>query len=150
SPCTSAVATVVHSRFYVVHIVPAGSAVRQSYWSIAIIISTILALVLSPLVGAICDYSGQKERDLFVSGATCSLTTAALALVQPGMVGTAIGLIALSNAAFMLSETFCGSFLPDISTPATMGKISGLGWGIGYFGGLASIVIAITFVVTAN
>ena len=150
SSYTTVVITVLYSKFFVGHIVPAGSAVRQSYWSIAIIISTILALVLSPLVGAICDYSGKKKRYLFVSAATCSLTTAALALVQPGMVGTAIGLIALSNAAFMLSETFCGSFLPDISTPATMGKISGLGWGIGYFGGLASIVIAITFVVTAN
>src|SRR4026209_578809 len=150
SSYTTVVITVVYSKFFVGYIVPAGSAVRTSYWSLAIIISTLIALVLSPLAGAICDYSGKKKRYLFGTAAACSLTTAALALVQPGAIWSAIALIAVSNAAFMLSETFCGSFLPDISTPETMGKISGLGWGIGYFGGLASILVALTFVVTAN
>ena len=150
SSYTTVVITVLYSKFFVEYIVPAGSPVRASYWSLAIIVSTILALVLSPLAGAICDYSGRKKRYLFVAAATCSLATAALALVPPGQVGAAIALVALSNAGFMLSETFCGSFLPDLSTPATMGKISGLGWGIGYFGGLASIFVVITFVVTAD
>lgn len=150
SSYTTVVITVLYSKFFVGYVVPAESAVRQSYWSIAIIISTVLALVLSPLVGAICDYSGRKKRYLFASALICSVATASLALVQPGMVWTAIALVAVSNAAFMLSETFCGSFLPDISTPATMGKISGLGWGIGYFGGLASIVVATTLIVTAD
>jgi len=150
SSYTTVVITVLYSKFFVEHVVPPGSAMSKSYWSIAIIISTLVALVLSPLAGAICDYSGRKKRYLFAAAATCSLATAALALAQPGMVWTAIGLVALSNAAFMLSETFCGSFLPDISTPANMGRISGLGWGIGYFGGLASIFVAITFVVTAD
>jgi UMF1 family MFS transporter len=59
-------------------------------------------------------------------------------------------LIVLSNAAFMLSETFCGSFLPDISTPANMGKISGLGWGIGYFGGLASVILATRVIIKSS
>jgi UMF1 family MFS transporter len=150
SSYTTVVITVLYSKFFVAHIVPPGSTVRTSYWSLAIILSTLIALILSPLAGAICDYSGKKKRYLFGTALACSLATAALALVQPGAVGWAIALIAVSNAAFMLSETFCGSFLPDISTPETMGKISGLGWGIGYFGGLASILVALTFVVTAD
>jgi len=150
SSYTTVVITVLYSKFFVGYIVPAGSAVRQSYWSLAIILSTVIALVLSPLAGAICDYSGKKKRYLLFTAIACSLATAFLAFVGPGSVWSAIALIALSNAAFMLSESFCGSFLPDISTPATMGKISGLGWGIGYFGGLASIVVAVTFIVTAN
>jgi len=150
SSYTTVVITVLYSKFFVAYIVPPGSAMRTSYWSLAIILSTLLALILSPLAGAICDYSGKKKRYLFGTALACSLATAALALVRPGAVGWAIALIAVSNAAFMLSETFCGSFLPDISTPETMGRISGLGWGIGYFGGLASILVALTFVVTAN
>ena len=50
-------------------------------------------------------------------------------------------LVVVSYVAFMLSETFCASFLTDIATPKTMGLISGLGWGIGYFGGLVSLLI---------
>ena len=150
SSYTTVVITVLYSKFFVGYIVPAGSTVRTSYWSLAIIGSTLLALVLSPLAGAICDYSGRKKRYLFGTALACSLGTAALALVQPGAVWTAIALVALSNAAFMLSETFCASFLPDLSTPENMGKISGLGWGVGYFGGLASILVALSFVVTAD
>ena len=59
----------------------------------------------------------------------------------PGDVYLAVFLIAISNAAFMLSETFCASYLPELATPETMGKISGLGWGLGYFGGLASLAL---------
>jgi UMF1 family MFS transporter len=69
------------------------------------------------------------------------VTTALLFFVGQGNVWLAIGLITLSNAAFMLSETFCGSFLPDLATKNNMGLISGIGWGLGYFGGLASLAL---------
>jgi UMF1 family MFS transporter len=146
SSYTTVVITVVYSVFFVGYIVPPDSGMRDSYWSIAMILSTVVALVLSPLAGAICDYSGRKKTYLLATSILCALSTAALALVGPGGVWPAIALIVVSSAAFMLSETFCGSFLPDISTPETMGKISGLGWGIGYLGGLASVLLA-TYVI---
>jgi len=150
SSYTTVVITVVYSAFFVGWIVPPGSALRDSYWSIAILLSTLLALVLSPLAGAICDFSGRKKRYLLFTTLACAAATAALALVRPGMVTAAIALIVLSNAAFMLSETFCASFLPELATPATMGRISGLGWGIGYFGGLASVLLATRVVIRAD
>ncbi len=150
SSYTTVVVTVVYSAFFVGYIVPAGSAIRDSYWSIAIILSTLLALVLSPLAGAICDLSGRKKAYLFGTTLICSVGTAALALVGPGAVWPAIALIVLSNATWMLSESLCGSFLPDLSTPETMGKISGLGWGIGYFGGLASVILATRLVIRSD
>jgi UMF1 family MFS transporter len=150
SSYTTVVVTVVYSAFFVGYIVPPGSAIRDSYWSIAIILSTLLALVLSPLAGAIGDLSGRKKAYLFGTTLICAVGTAALALVGPGGVWPAIALIVLSNAAWMLSESLCGSFLPDLSTPETMGKISGLGWGIGYFGGLASVILATRLVIRSD
>lgn len=150
SSYTTVVVTVVYSAFFVGYIVPPGSAVRDSYWSIAILLSTLLALLLSPLAGAICDLSGRKKTYLFATTLICSVTTAALALVGPGRVWPAIALIVVSNAAWMLSESLVGSFLPELSTPETMGKISGLGWGIGYFGGLASVILATRLVIRSD
>lgn len=150
SSYTTVVITVVYSGFFVGYIVPPGSAIRDSYWSIAIILSTVLALVLSPLAGAICDLSGRKKSYLFATTLICAASTAALALVGPGGVWPAIALIVVSNAAFMLSESLVGSFLPELSTPESMGRISGLGWGLGYFGGLASVLIAIKVVIRAD
>jgi UMF1 family MFS transporter len=147
---TTVVITAVYGAFFVAHIVPLGARARDSYWSTAIIISMVVTLILSPLVGAIIDKSGKKKLYLVASCLVCSIATAGLALVGPGQVWPAIGLIVVSNAAFMLSESFCASFLPDISTPENMGKISGLGWGIGYFGGLLSVVIASFVIIRAR
>lgn len=141
SSYVTVVITATFSAFFTQTVVPAGSAARDTYWSLAMALSTALALVLSPLAGAICDKQGRKKPYLLGSTITCALATMALALVGPGDVGLAIALVIVSNAAFMVSETFCGSYLPELATPETMGKISGLGWGLGYFGGLASLAL---------
>lgn len=139
SSYTTVVISFVYAAFFTGYIVPGTSEYQDTYWSIAIIISTVIAIVLSPLVGAICDYSGGKKKYLILCTITCAVATAALALVGPGHVWWAIILIAVSNAAFMLGESFVASFLPDLANEDNMGLISGLGWGLGYFGGLTSL-----------
>lgn len=146
SSYTTVVITVIYAKFFTENVVPPGSSTRDSYWSLAIVLSTVLALALSPLVGAICDKTGRKKVYLLGTTVACSISTAALALVGPGDLAAGVALVAVSNAAFMLSESFCASFLPELATEKTMGKISGLGWGMGYFGGLASIYLATSIV----
>lgn len=141
SSYTTVVITVIYSAFFVEHIVPADSAARDTYWSIAMILSTLVALILSPFVGVLCDYSGYKKRYLLGTTLLCSVSTAALFWVEPGNIGLGIALLLVSNAAFMLSESFCASFLPELATKGNMGLISGIGWGIGYVGGLASLLV---------
>ena len=150
SSYTTVVISAVYGAFFVGSIVPAGSAARDSYWSTAILISMVVSLVLSPLVGAIVDLSGKKKTYLVVSCIICALGTAGLYFVAPGNVWLAIWLIVVGNTGFMLSESFCASFLPDLATPETMGKISGLGWGVGYLGGLVSVFIASRVIITAD
>ena len=144
SSYTTVVITAVFSAFFVEYIVPKESTARDTYWTYAMGASTLLALILSPLTGAICDLSGRKKRYLAYTTIICAISTALLFFVGQGNIALAIGLITISNAAFMLSETFCGSFLPDISSKENMGLISGIGWGLGYFGGLASLALVMT------
>jgi len=127
SSYTTVVISFVYSAFFTAYIVPETSELQDTYWSIAIIISTVLAIILSPLVGAICDYSGGKKKYLIICTVVCSLATACLALAGVGDIWLAIGLIAISNAAFMLGESFVASFLPDLSNEDNMGCVSGLG-----------------------
>ncbi len=148
SSYTTVVISLLYSAFFTAYIVPPGEEVRDTYWSIAIIASTVVAILLSPLVGAICDYTGRKKRYLFYTTVTCAVSTMGLVFVEPGNIWLAIALITVSNAAFMLGEAFCGSFLTDLATKKTMGIISGLGWGLGYFGGLASLIIVQLLVVS--
>src|SRR4030042_4860106 len=41
----------------------------------------------------------------------------------------------LANVGFSCGNVFYNAFLPEISTPETIGRISGLGWALGYIGG---------------
>lgn len=150
SSYTTVVISIVYAAFFTTHIVPAESTTRDSYWAMGIVASTIIAIILSPLVGAICDYTGRKKRYLMYSTITCAASTMALFFVNPGDIGLAILLIAISNAAFMLGESFCASFLTDLATKENMGVISGLGWGLGYFGGLTSLALVLFVLVTAT
>jgi UMF1 family MFS transporter len=112
------------------------------WWGRAITISNVTVLLLSPLMGAIADESGRKKAFLFATYLLCVTSTAALWFVQPGQVPLAIALFVLSNVAFSFGENFAAAFLPEISTPATIGRISGFGWGLGYFGGLLALACA--------
>ena len=112
------------------------------WWGRALWASNAIVLVLSPLVGAIADESGRKKAFLFATYLLCIVSTAALWFVQPGQIPLAMALFIVSNIAFSFGENFAGAFLPEISTPYTIGRISGFGWGLGYFGGLASLALA--------
>ncbi|MFN3200352.1 MAG: MFS transporter [Bradymonadia bacterium] len=144
SSFTTVVITAIYAPFFVGHIVPGDSA--NTYWSLAVVISTVVAMLLAPFAGAVCDYSGRKKRYLGYTTLACALGTMGLYFVGPGDLWIAIGLLTLANAAFMLGESFCASFLTDLATPKTMGIISGLGWGLGYFGGLLSLVLVMQVV----
>ena len=148
SSYVTVVITAIYSGFFTEYIVPADSPMKNTYWSLAIVCSTLLGLFLAPMVGAICDFSGRKKRYLIISTVICSLVCCLLYWVGPGDVWLGIGVIAVSFAAFKVSEAFCGSFLPELATPKTMGIISGLGWGIGYFGGIGSLLVVLAIVTT--
>jgi len=150
SSYTTVVITAVYSAFFVGYVVPRDSAARDSYWSIAILLSMVAALILSPLAGAIIDYSGRKKAYLLGSCIICAIGTAGLYFVSPGQIWPAILLVVIGNVGFMLSESFCSSFLPEIATAENMGRISGLGWGIGYLGGLVSVFIASQVIIKAD
>ena len=74
SSYTTVVISFVYSAFFTAQIIPATSEVRDTYWALAIVISTIIAIILSPLVGALCDYSGGKKRYLLMATVTCSIS----------------------------------------------------------------------------
>ncbi len=150
SAYTTVVISIVYSAFFVNYLVPEGSEWKDIYWSIAMNISTILAMFLAPIAGIICDFTGRKKSFLWALTLFCSIFTACLYFVQPGQIWLGISIIVVSNTAWMLGEVFCAAFLTDIANKKNMARISGIGWGIGYLGGLVSLLVVLMGIVTAN
>jgi UMF1 family MFS transporter len=114
-------------------------------WSLALCLSYLLVVVTAPLLGAVMDYARAKKRLLFVSYAITVLSTALLYFVAPGYIWLGFLLIVISNTAYSAGESFIASFLPFLGEPRELGKISGLGWALGYAGGLVSAGFVLLF-----
>lgn len=145
SAFTTVIITVVCAPYFFE--VVAGEDPRATgWWGTVLALSQFVVILISPLIGAVADATGRKKPFLMVTAIVCSLGTMALYFVGAGEVWLALALVCFANIAFSLSENLCAAFLPEISTPATAGRISGYGWSFGYFGGLLSLVLALVIV----
>ena len=139
SSYTTVIVTVAFSVYFTRLVAPPGQG--DFLWGLGIALSNLVVLLLSPIVGAVADDSGRKKLFLAATYTTCLVGTALLYFVTPGRVGLGLALLVLSFVGFSLGENLAGAFLPEISTPENIGRISGMGWGLGYFGGLACLLL---------
>jgi len=148
SSFTTLIVTVAYSVYFVQvvagHLGREGTPERVWFWGYAI--SMLVAALLSPPLGALADARASKKAFLLGSTLVCVACTALLAFVHAGDVWRGLILFGIANVAFDLGFLFCSAFLVEIATTATMGRISGYGWGLGYAGGLLSLAIAYPFI----
>lgn len=115
-------------------------------WSRGITISSLIIAIISPLLGAMADRSGLRRRFLVAATAVSVGATAWLTFIVPGSdnaVLSALTLFVIANVGFEVGMVFYNAFLPQLSTPRTIGRISGYAWGLGYAGGLVCLVVAL-------
>ncbi len=142
---TTVVITAVYNAFFVAVI--AGNAPWASFaWSSALAVSYAAIMLAGPLLGAYADLHAAKKKLLLLSTIGCVLGTVLLAWAAPGQVALAMVLIALSNFFFGTGENLVAAFLPELARGRALGKVSGWGWGLGYFGGLLVLGIALMYV----
>ncbi len=104
-------------------------------WGYTVSLSMLVTFVLTPLLGAAADHVRSKKAFLkwfWLLGVSAS---AGLFFVTPGRVGLAAGLFLLANIGFAGGNVFYNAFLPELCDRSAMGRVSGLGWAVGYLGG---------------
>lgn len=145
SSFTTIIITVVYAQYFI-RVVAGNQSSAPAWWGWALAISQLFVILISPLIGAVADARAGKKRYLMITALVCSMATASLYCVGVGEIWLALGLVAVANIAFSLSENLCAAFLPEISTPENVGRISGYGWSFGYVGGLLSLVLALVII----
>ncbi len=146
SSYTTVIVTVAYAIVFPKLIVGDGPdyAWGNRLWSLSLSASYALVVLTMPILGAIMDHSGSKKRWLAFSWALTVGTTAGLYFGTPSAVWLAVLFVILSNYGFSIGESFTASFLPDLGPAESLGKISGMAWGLGYFGGLVA-TLAVNF-----
>ncbi len=151
---TTVVLTTIFSAYFVGVVAggpegfPSGTATLL--WTLAVGGANAIVLVTAPIVGAIADHRAQKKRFLLLTTVGCVITTALLALVGPGDVALGLALVTISSIMFVSGENLISSFLPEIVPVRKMGRMSGYGWGLGYFGGLATLSFCLGYIAWAQ
>jgi UMF1 family MFS transporter len=131
---------------YFTSFVAAGEAQPSLLWSIAVAIPLVVSGLLAPLLGALADARGWHRALLAAATLACTAATAALALPGQGAVGAAIATFTLAHLAFLLATSLYNAYLPKLSDESNVARISGLGWGLSYFGSIACLVLCLPFV----
>ena len=130
-----------------------GDAARgQAIWGYAAAAAGILVGIGSPLLGALADGRGRRKPwialfSLFMAGGMAALWIAA-----PGTTGLTLWLIVLAfvvaTIAAEFTTVFTNAIMPTLVPPSRIGRLSGIGWGVGYAGGLVSLAIMAGLIVT--
>jgi len=134
------VISLVFSVFFTKHIME-GSRYADLMWGFALSTGLLLGALAAPAIGAIADYA-RKRKPLFVFFSLVAIAgTASLYFTGPGTVALAIILFIITNFAYELALVLYDSFLVLIVGSQYAGRISGLGWGLGYLGGITAAVL---------
>ncbi len=131
---------------YFKKVVAQGQPIGDLYWSLGTSIAMILTAIISPILGAIADYSAGKKRFLLFFTLLCIAATSALFLIGSGDVFWGILIFILANVGFEAGLVFYDSFLPEITEPKNYGRVSGYGFAMGYLGSLATLAIIYPFI----
>lgn len=142
SAFTTLVVTFIFSAYFTQRIAP-DVETGTILWTRAVNVSAVIVALAMPLLGAIADSSSRRKQFLLITTLQCVLFTALLAFAGPGDALTAVVLFVIANIGFEAANVFYNAFLPELSTSKTIGRISGVGWGLGYVGGLLCLVIAL-------
>jgi UMF1 family MFS transporter len=113
----------------------------QLGWALAI--AGFLIAVLAPITGQRSDTSGRRKFWLGVNTFIVVAITAAMFFVQadPSYLLLGLFLVAAGNVFFEFAGVNYNAMLAQVSTPSTIGKVSGFGWGMGYLGGIVLLLI---------
>ena len=116
------------------------------WWGRVISVSMMVVAVTSPLLGSVADNAGVRKKFLF---AYTYLTIACVALfttIETGMILWGFLLATLANIGFEGALVYYNAYLPDIAPPDRRGFISGLGFGVGYAGSGAGLLMVLPLV----
>jgi MFS transporter, UMF1 family len=110
-----------------------GEATGQAVFSIAVLVSVGLNAIVSPVLGAVSDRGGRRLPFLLSFTALCIVPTALIGPSAP-LVGALLFVVA--NFGYQAALIYYDSTLKLVSTPATRGRLSGIGTAIGYGGSI--------------
>nr|WP_202113048.1 MFS transporter [Paenibacillus sp. MMS18-CY102] len=123
-----------------------GGNLPEVYWANTASIAALIVAVLSPIMGAIADYTGSKLKFLGFFAVLGSIASLLMALIGEGDWLLASALVILGTIGFAAGNTFYDALLVDVAPPDRRDRISAQGFAWGYLGGGVLLAINVLMI----
>ncbi len=128
----------------------ADPAVGSTLWAYATGGGELIAAILAPVLGAIADAG--LPRKPWIAGFSILLVggLSGLWLAIPGrtdLVPLVLLSFALATIGAELATVFNNAMMPSLVSRKRLGTLSGIGWAVGYVGGLVSLFLALALLI---
>ncbi len=115
------------------------------WWGLAVGFSILLSGILSVPLGALADVTKKRKLIFVVSSLFAVLGTLFLAFTSQLHPILATLVFIFTNMIYNVAITMYDSLLYNVSSKDTSGKVSSLGWSIGYVGGILCLILIYPF-----
>ena len=132
----SVYATIMMAAVFPIYFTNVADGAGQSgdyWWGIGTAAAMIIVAIVAPIAGALSDFMGYRKK-LFAIFLAIGIGFTLASAFSDNWAFLLFG-YALSHIGFSGSCLIYDSFLPDVTTPERMDKISGYGYAFGYIGG---------------
>ena len=110
----------------------------------------ILIALLAPVLGQRADATGHRKLMLGIFTGLLIACQLGMALVGgiPSQFWFGVAMIAFGSIVGEIAGANYNALLVSVSTPKTVGRVSGLGWGFGYLGGIVALAIVVGLILS--
>lgn len=115
-----------------------------------IMVAGILIALLAPVLGQRADATGRRKLTLGIFTGLLIACQFAMVFVTgvPSYFWFGVAMIAFGSVVGEIAGANYNALLVSVSTPKTVGRVSGLGWGFGYLGGIVALVIVVGLILS--
>lgn len=144
SAFAAVIQTFVFAAYFVNSVAP-NQTVGSAAWGTITGISAFAVAVLSPFLGAIADQCGARKIWLACFTLICIIPTALMwyILPYPDYFWPALWCVGIGAIGAEGAYIFYNAMLPELAAPSQLGRWSGWGWGMGYAGGMAALILCL-------
>ena len=142
SAWSAIIITFIFARYFVDVLAP-NQDIGTLYWTWTIGISSLVAALLSPILGSISDKSQRSKLWLIFTTLIYSVIAFSFWFAEPNVLSLTliIILIFIGNVSYEISQIFYNGQLKLITTKSNYAKLSGFAWGLGYVGTVTIFLI---------
>jgi UMF1 family MFS transporter len=145
SSVAAIIVATIFPRYYAELVVGNADGRGDWWWGLVSSVTMIVVAVSSPVLGGIADHAGVR-KPFFVTLTLASVVSCALlATIGPGMIVRGFLLAVATLVAFEAAIVYYNAYLPRIAPPDALGRVSAIGFAVGYAGSVVAFLVAIPF-----